>query len=123
MDTSTPGPCPYCGADYRPDLQPHTVHWPGDVAGETDATVQLRAQVSTAINTRRIALVLILAIILSVGSALVSLMISVSLIEPSSAIDFLKLWVVTAVFIMIVGLYYIIFDKQLSRLNGPRKSQ
>jgi hypothetical protein len=116
MDTSTPGPCPYCGADYRPNLQPPTAHWQADAAGETDATVQLKAQVSVAINTRRIALVLILVTFLAIGSTLVGLAILV--FYPGDIYDarnIFNIWLAIAVLVMIGGFYAILFDKRLTK--------
>jgi hypothetical protein len=99
--------CMKCGANLP------TVHWQRDVATETDATVQLNAQVSVAINTRRIALVLILAVILSIGSTLIGL--AISIIDVPSARTLLGAWLVIAVLVMIVGLYIIIFKKRFTK--------
>ena len=96
-------------------------------SGETSAEVQLGAQVSSAINVRRIALVLILAMILSVGSVLLSLVISVFLTDEYGGVDvsaariLLGCWLFLAAIITIVGLYYIIFDKRLSKLESARR--
>ena len=100
--------CRKCGANLP------TVHWRQDVVEETNATVQLNAQVSVAINTRRIALVLILAVILSIGSTLVGLAISIT--DVSSAQTLLGVWLVVAVLVMIVGLHTILFKKRLTKL-------
>jgi len=81
-----------------------------------DATVQPKAQLSVAINTRRIALALILAVFLIVGSELVGLAISVFYIDRSSAQGLLMGWLLFAALVMIVGLYTILFKKRLTRL-------
>jgi len=115
--TSTPGPCPYCGADYQADLPPPTDHWLEDAVGETGATVQLEAQVSTAVNTRRIALSLILAIFLSIGTALVFLAIAVFYPgDVHDARNLLTIWIAVAVFVMTGGSFLILFDSRLTRL-------
>ena len=73
------------------------------------------AQISVAINIRRIALLLILGVILSLGSTLIGLAISVFFADISSAKAILALWLVVAVLIMIVGLYIIVYKKRLTR--------
>lgn len=94
--------CPYCGADYRPYQRPAAV---------TGAREQLEAQVSVATNTRRIALVLILAVFLTVGTTLVTLAISV--FYPGNvqgARSVLSTWIVLAVSVMLGGFYVILSD-------------
>lgn len=70
---------------------------------------------SSAINIRRIALVLILAVFLSVGSTLIGLAISVFFPDVSGAKTILTMWLVFAVLVTIVGLYIIIFKKRLTK--------
>jgi hypothetical protein len=72
--------------------------------------------VSTAINIRRIALVLILAVFLTIGSTLVGLVISVSFAgDIHDAKNFLNIWLVIAVLVLMGGLYAILFDKHLTK--------
>jgi hypothetical protein len=87
------------------------------IAAEREAAStkdQKDVQVSVAINIRRIALVLILIVILSIGSTLVGLAISVFFPDMSSAKAILTVWLVFAVLVMIVGLYIIIYKKRLT---------
>jgi len=126
QETLQRGVCPACGESLTVKNEANhatrpTVHWP-QASGETDETVKLNAQVSIAINTRRIALVLILAVVLSVGSALVSLMIPVFFIDEynttniNAARALLDAWLLIATLITIFGLYSILFKKRLTRL-------
>ena len=120
-ETPKKGVCPACGkslttTDLGAVERLPTVHWSQAAAGETDATVQLSAQVSVAIYTRRIALVLILAVFLIVGSLLVSLAISVFYTDISNAQDLLMGWLLFAALVMIVGLHTILFKKRLTKL-------
>jgi len=121
-DTLERGVCPACGKSLT--VKEKIVDLWKPPAGEADAAVQLKAQVSVAVNTRRIALVLILAVVVSVGSALVSLMVSVFFTDlngysdMSGARALLSAWLLFAVVIMVFGLYFIIFNKRLSSLGG-----
>jgi hypothetical protein len=74
------------------------------------------AQVSTAVNIRRIALVLILGVVLMIGSTLFGLWISVFFTDPSDAKTITIVWLASATLIMIVGLYIIVFRKRLSKM-------
>jgi hypothetical protein len=85
-------------------------------AAADSAKLLEHAQVSVAVNTRRIALVLILGVIVVIGSLLVDLAISVFFTDPSSAEIFLIVWLACAVLIMIAGLYVIIYGKRLTKL-------
>jgi hypothetical protein len=118
QETLQSGFCPACGKSLTVNNEANraklpTVHWT-QAAGETDATVQLNAQVSSAINIRRIALILILAVFLSIGSTLIGLAISVFFPDMSGAKAILTMWLVFAVLVMIVGLYIIIYQKRLT---------
>jgi hypothetical protein len=94
--------CPYCGADYRSYQQP---------AGVTDGRGQLQAQVEIATNTRRIALVLILATFLSIGTVFVFLAISVFYSgDLQGAKSILATWIVFALVVMFGGFYVILSD-------------
>jgi predicted RNA-binding Zn-ribbon protein involved in translation (DUF1610 family) len=120
QETLKKGVCPACGKSLT--VEETTVELPQTATGETDAKVQLNAQVSVAINTRRIALVLILGVVLSVGTALVGVMASIILSEGSdtthvnTAIGLLSAWVLIAAAIMIFGLYNIVYNKRFTRL-------
>jgi len=120
-ETPQEGGCPACGKsltvrDLETGERLPTVHWSQATEREMDATVQPKAQLSVAINTRRIALALILAVFLIVGSELVGLAISVFYIDRSSAQGLLMGWLLFAALVMIVGLYTILFKKRLTRL-------
>jgi len=93
--------CPYC-----------------DAVGEIDEMTQLDAQVSNAINIRRMTIVVILAVIVTVGTTLVALINSVFVTDLSDELVLLKMWLAFAVLIMIVGVLVIIFNKRLTRPSG-----
>ena len=77
--------------------------------------------VSIAINMRRIFIVFGLMVILTVGTSMVSLWISIGDYDTESAVSTLKLWVALAVIILIAGLIYAITQKRLSRASLPPK--
>jgi DNA-directed RNA polymerase subunit RPC12/RpoP len=120
QETLQRGVCPACGKSLT--VKDKTVDIWKPPAGGTDAIVQLRAQVSVAVNTRRIALVLILAVVLSVGTALVSLMASIYFTDENNITNInavhalLSAWLLFAAVIMIAGLYYIVFNKRFTKL-------
>jgi DNA-directed RNA polymerase subunit RPC12/RpoP len=121
-DTLERGGCPACGKSLT--VKGPTVDLPQVAEAKKDEPTQLDAQVATAINTRRIALALILAVVVSVGSALVSLMVSVFFIDSYGYSDItgarvlLSVWLLFAIVIMVFGLYFIIFNKRLTRPGG-----
>ena len=79
---------------------------------------QLDAQVSNAINFRRITIAAILAVVVTVGTALVSLINTVFVTEHANELLLLKLWAGFAVLIMVVGLGVIVFSKRLTKPGG-----
>ncbi|MBU1159295.1 MAG: zinc-ribbon domain-containing protein [Candidatus Thermoplasmatota archaeon] len=83
----------------------------------TSETTRLDAQVSNAINIRRVTLVAILAVIVTVGTTLVTLISSVFVTDRSDAVTLLKIWLGFAVLITIVGVFAIIFNKRLTQPN------
>ena len=114
--------CPYCDDRRELELQlARTRDIPElqTAACETDATIQLNAQVSNAINIRRMTLVVILAVVVSVGTTLVGLIHAVFVTDQSKYLELLKTWVAFAVLIMMVGVCVIIFNKRLTRPGGP----
>lgn len=116
--------CPYCEDDRELRLQLAQTHDPPELANEprTDtreiaSSVQREALVSVAINVRRIALILILGVTVSVGSVLVSMMSSVASIDRLTYLNLVKAWLVLAVGAMLVGLLYIVRNNRLSKLS------
>ena len=124
-ETLKRGICPACGrsltvtdATYNPKFSELQLR---KMNPEANAELQLKAEVSTAINVRRIALAVILAVVVIVGSYLVSLIVSVfypDYSDQSTAGGILIAWLVAAGLIMVVGLYVIIFQKSLTRETG-----
>jgi hypothetical protein len=84
---------------------------------ETGPTT-LQAQVSIAINTRRIALVLILTVLLSIFSTLLGLWISIFEPDTGTTKTIFTIWLILASIIMMGGLTYVILTKRLTRLSS-----
>ena len=87
-----------------------------ETRGNENAIMNL-SLVAIAINVRRIFIVFALMVILSIGTSLVSLWISISDFNPESAESILKTWLAIAVIIAIAGLLYAIVEKRLSRVS------
>jgi len=107
-----------CGQELPRGAHPENEKTASRISRESpeDAGVSLlKAQISTAINTRRIALVLILAVFVSIISTLFGLWISVFEPDNSTAKAMITIWLVTALLVMIGGLFFIISSKRLTR--------
>lgn len=89
----------------------------GSPRKETDETVRLHAQVSNAVNLRRIALVVVLGVVLIVGTTLITLVTTADLIDRSGELTLLRAWVILAMSILVGGALIIIYDKHLTRRN------
>ena len=81
-------------------------------------TVTSLSLIAIAINVRRIFIVFALMVILSIGTSLVSLWISIRDYDIDSARSTLTIWLALAVIIMIAGLMYAIGQKRLSRASS-----
>jgi hypothetical protein len=114
--------CPYCEDRSELRLQLARTQETPELqidaeAGETYETVQLNAQVSVAVNTRRIALTLILALAVLGGTSLVVMMTPLFITSPLDARNLLKGWSIVAVIAMVAGLSVIMFEKRFTRLS------
>ena len=114
--------CPYCDDDLALKLQLARMHAPSErrtSAHESDAPQLNDAQVSNAINIRRITIVIILAVVVTVGTTLVDMINLVFVEDSSDSLALLKTWVGFAVLIMVIGVLVIVFNKRLTRPGGP----
>lgn len=115
--------CPYCEDDCELKLQLSKVgsmNEPPTAVRKTENAQQIEVQISNAINIRRITIIAILGVVVTVGTTLVTLINSTFVDNAPDRLYFLKLWLGFAVFISLVGLYVIIFNKRLTRLGVSR---
>lgn len=114
--------CPYCEDDRELKLQlSGTSDRPESqvAARKTDTVRPIEVQISNAVNIRRLTIIAILAVVVTVGTTLVTLVNSTFVDDASDRFTFLKLWIAFAVFIMVVGLFVIVFNKRLTKPSEP----
>ncbi len=90
--------------------------WGQAPTGETDTAVQIAAQISVAVNTRRIALVLILFVALTILTNMIALAINVFNLDPTGARILFGAWLLVSLLTLAYGLYFIVYRKGLTRL-------
>ncbi|OGS55504.1 MAG: hypothetical protein A3K60_06875 [Euryarchaeota archaeon RBG_19FT_COMBO_56_21] len=79
--------------------------------------------IAIAVNVRRIFILIGLGIILTIGTSLISLWISISDYDVESAQSLLRTWLLLATAILIAGLLYAIFQKRLTRASASNRTR